>query len=216
MPISASLRRAPATEPAVQVPPEPPQAARTETNPVIAVQPAVQTPAEAPKMSASQFLRHHWRAAGRTAKDMADREGSVVNGLLAGKPPSVAEQRDYLHNRRWLPDGHELGIADILGVGYHWAYGIWGVALGNAISALAAKPFRAGWALFVAALTVASAVFVDAHEFGHESLSAAGSTAFTTMGMLVAVAVGWWLLVTGVIVAYRAWKARGSQENPES
>src|SRR5215469_2961434 len=96
----------------------------------------------APEPEAPAVIPHAFRVAGRRAKDLAEREGGWVSGLLAGKPPSVSEQRDYLRQRRWLPPGHEGGIADKAGCWYHRLVGIPGVALGNWISATAARPFR--------------------------------------------------------------------------
>src|SRR5215471_3607122 len=109
---------------------------------------------EAPAVPEPQVLAvipHAFRAAGRRAKDLAEREGGWVSGLLAGKPPSVNEQCDYLHQRRWLPPGHEGGIADKAGCWYHRLIGIPGVAFGNWISVTAARPFRLAWTLAVLA-----------------------------------------------------------------
>jgi hypothetical protein len=99
------------------------------------------------------IVRHAFRVARRRSKDLAEKEGGWVNGLLAAKPPSVNEQREYLRNRAWLPPGHEDGIADQAGRWYHRLVGVPGVAVGNAISATFARPFR-----LIAALTVLAAV----------------------------------------------------------
>jgi hypothetical protein len=87
-------------------------------------------------------IRHAFRTGRRQAKDMSGREGGWVNGVLAGRPPSVSGQRDYTANRRWLPPGHEGGIADREGEAYQVAIGIPGVALGNMIAAVSARQFR--------------------------------------------------------------------------
>ena len=86
-------------------------------------------------------VTHHFRAARRKIKETAERDGGWVNGLLAAKPPSVNEQRDYVHHRGWLPPGHEGGVADVAGVGFHRAIGYEGVSLGNAVSGICARPF---------------------------------------------------------------------------
>jgi hypothetical protein len=99
-------------------------------------------------------VRHAFRMARRRGSDLAAREGGWVNGLLAGKPPSVSEQRDYLNQRRWLPPGHEGGIADKAGEGYQVAIGVPGVALGNLISATCARPFRFAWTAVVLLVAV--------------------------------------------------------------
>lgn len=112
--------------------------------------PAPETRQEAPAAPEPQALAvipHAFRTARRRAEALAEREGGWVNGLLAGKPPSVAEQREYLRVRAWLPPGHEGGIADRAGVVYHRVVGIPGVALGNWVSATCARPFRFCWTL---------------------------------------------------------------------
>lgn len=106
----------------------------------------------APEPQALAVIPHAFRVASRRAKALAEREGGWVNGLLAGKPPSVAEQREYLRTRAWLPPGHEGGIADRAGAVYHRVIGIPGVALGNWISATCARPFRFAWTLLAFAL----------------------------------------------------------------
>jgi hypothetical protein len=152
------LRRAPVPEPA-QVPGEPPQAAPQEIVPVPEAQPAVPVPVEAAQMTTLRHVRivvaHAFTVARRRARDTAGREGGWVNALLAGKPPSVAEQREYLRTRAWLPPGHESGIADHAGRWYHRLIGVPGVAAGNAISALCARPFRFFCALIVLAAMAA-------------------------------------------------------------
>jgi len=102
-------------------------------------------------------VRHAFRVARRRGKDLAERDGGWVNGLLAAKPPSVNEQRAYLANRGWLPPGHEGGIADKAGVWYQRLIGIPGVAFGNAVSATFARPFRLCVALVVLAAVIALA-----------------------------------------------------------
>lgn len=159
------------------------------------------------------LLVHHFRVARRKIKDTAERDGGWVNGLLAAKPPSVDEQRAYVHRRAWLPEGHEGGIADVAGVGYHRAIGYEGVSLGGAISGICARPFRFAVAFTVFLVTLAALLFIAADVVEHQTLGAAATGALTVTGVLAAVVTGWWLLITGAIVAYRAYRASGTKEN---
>ena len=86
--------------------------------------------------------RHHARAQSR-------REGGLVNGLMNGKPPSFREQSEYAASRAWVPPGHEGGLAERAGVLYHAVIGKPGVALGNTISAVFARPLRLAIAAFL-------------------------------------------------------------------
>lgn len=99
--------------------------------------------------------RHAFRVARRRGKDLAEKDGGWVNGLLAAKPPSVTEQREYLRTRAWLPPGHEGGVADKAGAWYQRLVGIPGVAFGNWISATAARPFRFAWTAVIFAALIA-------------------------------------------------------------
>jgi hypothetical protein len=209
------LRRAPEPAPG----PETPQAARADSDPasVTAVQPAAPAPVEAAQMSTllhcRLLLAHHFRVARRKIKDTAERDGGWVNGLLAAKPPSVNEQCEYVRTRGWLPPGHEGGIADVAGVGYHRAIGYEGVGFGNAVSGLAARPFRfaAGFGVFL--VTLAALLFITASVVEHQALGAAATGALTVTGALAAVVIGWWLAVTLSIAGYRAARASGTKEN---
>jgi hypothetical protein len=133
---------------------EPPQAAhagdnpevdgngvsRTGIVPVTAVQPAAPgsalTLADGTPMGALTQLRitirHILRLAGRQGRRWAEQEGGIPAAFLAAKPRSINEQRAYLAERRWLPDGHEGGITDRIGEAYQVAIGVPGVALSNA------------------------------------------------------------------------------------
>jgi hypothetical protein len=157
--LDGAPREAPGPVPA----PETPQAARPETQllePGTAVQPAAPAPAvREAKMGTLLHCRivlaHALRIARRHAKDLSQREGGWVNALLAAKPPSVNEQREYLRIRGWLPPGHEGGIADKGGTFYQRFIGIPGVTAGNAWSAVFARPFRLSVALAVLASVIA-------------------------------------------------------------
>ena len=76
------------------------------------------------------------------ARTGTGREGGVVHGLRNAKPPSVAEHAEYAASRAWVPPGCEGGLAERAGVLYHALIGRPGVALGNTISALCARPLR--------------------------------------------------------------------------
>ena len=132
-----------------QEPEEPPDEAPDPAPAPEAVQDAPAAP------EALAVIPHAFRTARRRAEALAGREGGWVNGLLAGKPPSIAEQREYLRLRAWLPPGHEGGIADKAGAAYHRVIGIPGVVLGNWISATCSRPFRLAWTLATLALLLA-------------------------------------------------------------
>lgn len=92
---------------------------------------------------------HTWRTARRRAAALSEREGGMVHGLLSAQPPSVRDQCEYAKSRAWVPSGHEGGMADRAGMIYHLLIGRPGVALGNTISALCARPFRFAIALVI-------------------------------------------------------------------
>jgi hypothetical protein len=76
-----------------------------------------------------------WRAAGKTWREGAAREGGWVNAALRWRGPSVADQRDYLRERAWLEPGDEGGLADRIGEAFYIGAGIPGVALANLVKA---------------------------------------------------------------------------------
>jgi hypothetical protein len=141
-------------------------------------------------------VRHAFRMARRRGSDLAAREGGWVNSLLAGKPPSVNDQRDYLNQRRWLPPGHEGGIADRAGEGYHVAIGVPGVALGDWVSATCARPFRFAWtaAVFLAAV-------FGACQLAGLTVTASGLVTGALGGLLA----GWLALVTALLAVRRSF-----------
>ena len=103
---------------------------------------------------AKAAFAHAWRVALRRTKDLSEREGGIVHGLINAKPPSVGEQHAYSASRAWVPPGHDNGIAEKAGVLYHLLIGRPGVALGNTISALAARPLRFFLAMLVIAILI--------------------------------------------------------------
>lgn len=154
-------------------------------------------------------VAHAFRAARRHAASMAAREGSWLGGVLAGHPPSVTGQRDYLRQRKWLPPGHDGGIADKAGEAYHIGIGVPGVALGDLIAALAARPFRAAWTLVV--ILVALPVAFALAGFG------VGSGLFAD-AVLTGVVAAYLMIIAGLLAACRwrpAPKARPEGEDPE-
>src|SRR5580693_5844285 len=99
---------------------------------------------------------HSWRTARYRSKALSEREGGMVHGLLSAQPPSVRDQCEYAKSRAWVPPGHEGGMADRAGMIYHLLIGRPGVALGNTISGLCARPFRFAVALVI--VVICSAV----------------------------------------------------------
>jgi hypothetical protein len=156
------LRSSPGEAPEPLVPaPETPLAAQIETAAQPAAPVAVKEAAAMPVLAQCVAVaRHAFRLARRRGKDLAEKDGGWVNALLAAKPPSVNEQREYLRSRGWLPPGHEGGIADKAGRWYHRLVGIPGVAAGNAIASLCARPFRFFCALIAVCAVLALAVKV--------------------------------------------------------
>lgn len=110
---------------------------------------------------------HAFRSARARAREMAKRPGGPVNALLEAKPESVAEHRAYARSRAWVPPAHSGRFPDSrdrdreavvgrLGAAYHLLIGTPGVALGNSISGIAARPLR--FLLVVLVLGVATLV----------------------------------------------------------
>lgn len=135
-----------------------------------------------------------FRTARRSAGDAAEREGGWVNSLLAGQPPSLNHQREYLARRAWLPHGHEGGIADQAGEAYHVAIGLPWVAAFNAASRIASRPFTFCWAWGALLLTASAACLLVTHSRG-----AAAAVALTA----AAVPAVWVALVAGVLALTR-------------
>lgn len=136
MTLNALLRRDddPGGEPALAAVPEVPQAADDET---AALPPGhALTTADGDRVNAADqviaTVRHAFRHGRRQAKDMSAREGGWVNAGLNFRPASINDQRDYLANRRWLPPGHEDGIADRIGEAYYAGIGVPATAVLNA------------------------------------------------------------------------------------
>jgi hypothetical protein len=148
------------------------------------------------------FARIKLRAARRRAREASDREGNWVSDFLAAKPRSVNEQRAYLANRRWLPPGHEGGIADRAGEAYQVAYGVPGVALCNA----GLLTFKHGYR-FAGVTAVLLVALFAACKF---VLDLPAATSIAVPGILAALLAGWWLLVLAVLAgrrAYAQWRA---------
>lgn len=119
---------------------------------------AVTTPALATMGWQDQMraaMGHSWRTARYRSKALSEREGGMVHGLLSAQPPSVRGQCEYAKSRAWVPPGHEGGMADRAGMIYHLLIGRPGVALGNTISGLCARPFRFAAALLIVIVCMA-------------------------------------------------------------
>ena len=190
-----------------------PQDARTET--VAAAPPAAPT-GDTAQMNPARWLR-------RKAKDTSEQEGHWVRDGLAGRPCSVDQQRAHLANRGWLDPGHENGIADRIGEAFLVAVGIPGVAAGNLVSWVCARPLRFIWAL-VAWPLVSFAVLRLGRTPIHVAASAVagvmhavhipvhGAAAVSVDPDLAVIA--WVALVALLLAGRRAWhRSRNPEEN---
>jgi len=102
-------------------------------------------------------VAHSIRLARHRSRELAEREGGMVSGLLSSPPPSVADQNAYAKSRAWVPPGQDGGLAEGMGVIYHALVGRPGVAVGNAFSATHARPLR--WCIALG-VTLALAIIV--------------------------------------------------------
>lgn len=213
MTINALLRQddEPGDDTAARAVPRTPQAAREE----VPAQPAALPPGHAltteggDRMSVLDqviaVIRHGFRQGRRQARDMSSREGGWVNAGLNGRLPSVNGQRDYLANRRWLPPGHEEGIADRVGEAFYAGIGVPAIAAVN----------LTGWMLmrlyhFLVVLgVILAAVFL------FTSL-AAGLPAASLVTAALFSAVTGYLVLTGLLLAARRacgkWRAERSSQ----
>jgi hypothetical protein len=100
----------------------------------------------------------HWLDLSKAAiaRRYEARPDGLLRGLLHAKPESLAEHRNYVRSRAWVPEGHEGSLIPGIGVLYHNTIGVTLVALGNAISALGARQLR----FMIACLVVGSVVAV--------------------------------------------------------
>jgi hypothetical protein len=87
-------------------------------------------------------VRMAYVIARRQWKDFSQRDGGVIAGLRKGQPPSLEMQEKYVHDRAWVPTGHDGGVAEKSGLMFHALIGFTGVAFGNAVSAIHARPMR--------------------------------------------------------------------------
>ena len=102
-------------------------------------------------------VRHALAVARHQLQAMRERDGGIVHGLMNGQPPSVRQQCDYAANRAWLAPGTDGGTLEGMGVIYHALAGKPGVAIGDAISAVHARPVR--WCI-ATVLAAAAAVIL--------------------------------------------------------
>lgn len=92
------------------------------------------------------------RAARHRSKELAEREGGMVAGMLSGQAPSVRAQRRYVSARKWVPPGHDGGTLEGMGL----VYGPLGsavVSLGQSLAAIGAYPLRASIAAGLSLIT---------------------------------------------------------------
>lgn len=108
-------------------------------------------------------LAHAFRIARRNYLKVAERDGSLIHGLMRGQPPSVHGQHEYAKGRAWVPPSHDGGTLEGMGDIYHWLIGRPGVAYGNAWSAIAHKPFRASIAAVISLAVAVPVLIVTGH-----------------------------------------------------
>jgi len=148
----------PAAEPE-RAEPEAPEVPGAEPPSLPAILPESQVTA---KDAAREAMSIAWKAALLRFREMSRTEDGMLHGLLNAKPPSVAEQCKYAQSRAWVPIGHDGGIAETAGTVYHAVIGRPGVALGNSIAALAARPLRFAIAVFLVTLALIVALVIFA------------------------------------------------------
>lgn len=102
-----------------------------------------------PFTQAWRFTRDTAKATRRRGDEATRSEGNWVGRFLNAQPPSVNGQRDYKANKRWLPPGHEGGLADDIGTAYQNVVGIPVVMAGNAVSFAGKRMWRFTWAMAV-------------------------------------------------------------------
>lgn len=96
-----------------------------------------------------------WRQARRNLREMRHHPGGMINGWLAAQGPSVDDQIAYKREKRWVPLGHDDGVADKAGTAYQTVIGVPGVAFFGACKAIVARPFRFGATFFACYLLTA-------------------------------------------------------------
>jgi len=151
----------------------------------------------------SLSVAHAIRAGRRNIRELASAEGNWVSAFLAAKPRSVDEQRGYLANRRWLPPGHEGGIADRAGEAFQVAIGVPGVALGNAVSLTCKHALR----FTIAAFVILTALFAACRFV----LRLPPGTCVAIPAVLAGVLAGYVAAVAALLFARRAfarWRAQ--------
>ena len=120
--------------------------------------PAALVPLSGRRMSVREqsaaAVTHAFRTGWRRARDLARREGGLVHGLLAARPPSVLEHFQYGTSRAWVPPGHDGGLAERLGVLYNRTIGAALVLAGEVLIGTGHKPLR----FFLALFTILAAV----------------------------------------------------------
>lgn len=190
-----------------------------EPTPVTEPQPTAEAQSPDGEVSMTGWLR----GVRRKAKDTSQQDGHWLRDGLAGRPPSVDQQRGHLANRGWLDPGHEGGIADRLGEAFVVAVGIPGVAAGNFVSWVCARPLRFVWALVIwplvsfaaldlgrAPVHAAAAAVSGVLRFAHIPVHGAGAVALDP-GIAV---IAWTGVVALLLAGRRAWhRSRNPEEN---
>lgn len=145
--------------------------------------------------------RQAWRQARRNIREMRNHPGGMINHWLAQAGPSVDDQSRYKREKRWVPLGHDDGVADKAGTAYHTVIGVPGVAFFGACKAIVARPFRFGSTFLACYLLTAFALLIP------QSLRIAG------VAMLVSLPIA----VITALIGLEAWAAasrRAKQPRP--
>lgn len=162
--------------------------------PAAGPEPAAEQVPQAAAPARAAAAARWFRNAGR---QIEAREESWAARALAGHMPSVNDQRDYLANKRWLKPGHEGGYADRLGEAYHVAYGIPGVASGNARAWSWMRPWRS----LLGFARILLLVFAAGRIAGKSPATCEHAAIIAAAAMAV-----WYGLVFGLLEAARAWQ----------
>jgi hypothetical protein len=156
------------------------------------------------------FLCREVRARIRYWRDL---DGGMINGLLSAKPPSVMEQAEYARAKTWVPDGHDGLVSERAGVIYHATLGRFGVAAGDAWSAVHARPFR--WSVAFTIVYAVTAILLWAAGQRTASISMAVSLPSAVLAGYLAIRASLHFWPTERILRDRAQRSAGNDAGPD-